>query len=106
MTASVISDPNTTVDGHPARTSSGIDGGSGLQLFNVNGVYLEMLTHSQQATAQLHGGLVGTVPQHGDLPRPGQLALSRAGEGSATRAVITVHCGEWATLRLMGTAAR
>ena len=56
---SVIGNPNTTVDGHPARTSTGLDGGSGLQLFNVNGVYLEMLTHSPQATAQLPGGLVG-----------------------------------------------
>ncbi len=55
----VIGDPNTTVDGHPARTITGLDGGSALQLFNVNGVYLEMLTHSQQATAQLSSGLVG-----------------------------------------------
>jgi hypothetical protein len=55
----VIGDPNTTVDGHPARTSTGLDGGSGLQLFNVNGVYLEMMTHSPQTTAQLQGGLVG-----------------------------------------------
>lgn len=55
----VISAPNTTVDGHPARTSFGLDGGSGLQLYNVNGVYLEMQTHSSQATALLDGGLVG-----------------------------------------------
>jgi hypothetical protein len=56
---SVIGDPNTTVDGHPARTTTGLDGGAGLQLFNVNGVYLELQTHSPQATAQLPSGLVG-----------------------------------------------
>ncbi len=67
---SVIGDPNTTVDGHPARTSSGIDGGSGLQLFNVNGVYLEMLTHSQQATAVLPGGLVGLFRSMEIYPDP------------------------------------
>jgi len=36
-----------------------LDGGSGLQLFNVNGIYLELLTHSAATTTQLQGGLVG-----------------------------------------------
>jgi hypothetical protein len=55
----VIGDPTTTVDGHPARTAPLLDGGSALQLFNVNGVYLELTTHSATTTAQLPGGLVG-----------------------------------------------
>jgi hypothetical protein len=55
----VIGDPTTIVDGHPARTTTLLDGGSGLQLFNVNGVYLELTTHSAATTAQLQGGLVG-----------------------------------------------
>jgi hypothetical protein len=67
---SVIGDPNTTVEGHPARTSTGPDGGSGLQLFNVNGVYLEMLTHSPQATAQLPGGLVALFRSMEIYPDP------------------------------------
>ncbi len=66
----VIGDPNTTVDGHPARTANGLDGGTGLQLYNVNGVYLEMLTHSQQATAQLSSGLVGLFRSMEIYPDP------------------------------------
>jgi hypothetical protein len=55
----VLGDPTTSVDGHPARTTPMLDGGSGLQLFNVNGIYLELATHSAATTAQLQGGLVG-----------------------------------------------
>ena len=55
----VLGDPTTTVDGHPARTAPLLDGGSALQLYNVNGVYLELTTHSAATTAQLQGGLVG-----------------------------------------------
>jgi hypothetical protein len=55
----VLGDPNTTVDGHPARTSELQDGGSGLQVFNVDGVYVEILTHSAETTGLLPDGLVG-----------------------------------------------
>ncbi len=58
---SVIGNPSTTVDGHPARTSTGLDGGSGLQSFNVNGVYVELMTHSPAATSQLAADLVGLL---------------------------------------------
>jgi hypothetical protein len=66
----VTGDPNTTVDGHPARTSTGLDGGSGLQLYNVNGVCLEMQTHSPQATTQLPSGLVGLFRSMEVYPDP------------------------------------
>jgi hypothetical protein len=55
----VIGDPDTTLDGHPARIREGLDGGSTLQVFNVDGVYVEMLTHSPSATDLLPDGVVG-----------------------------------------------
>ena len=66
----VIGDPTTIVDGHLARPMPGVDGGSGLQLFNVNGVYLELTTHTLQATAQLQGGLVGLFRSMEIYPDP------------------------------------
>jgi hypothetical protein len=57
------------VDGHPAPTGTGLDGGSG-PLFNVNGVYLEMATHSPQTAAQLSGGLVGLFRSMQIYPDP------------------------------------
>jgi hypothetical protein len=66
----VIGDPTTTVDGYPARTSGLLDGGSGLQLYNVNGVYLEMSTHSAATTATLPGGLVGLFRGMEIYPNP------------------------------------
>ena len=55
----VIGDPTTTVDGYPARNTPMLDGGAGLQLYNVKGVYLELATHSAATTAQVPGGMVG-----------------------------------------------
>jgi hypothetical protein len=66
----VLGDPNTTVDGHPARTSDLQDGGSGLQVFNVDGVYVEILTHSAEATTLLPDGLVGLFRATTFFPDP------------------------------------
>lgn len=66
----VLGDPNTTVDGHPARTSDLLDGGSGLQVFNVDGVNVEILTHSAETTALLPDGLVGLFRAMQFFPNP------------------------------------
>ncbi|MFD0577373.1 hypothetical protein [Dactylosporangium darangshiense] len=54
-----VGDPNTTLDGHPARRTDGADGGKGLQVFDVDGVYLELATHAPATTGRLPGGLDG-----------------------------------------------
>jgi hypothetical protein len=51
--------PNTTVGGHPARLTTGDDGGQLLQFDEIQGVYLELATHRPATTALLPGGLVG-----------------------------------------------
>src|SRR6185503_2243103 len=51
--------PNTTMDGHPAQTLSLSDGGEELRVFNVNGVFVVLQTHSAATTASLEGGLKG-----------------------------------------------
>jgi hypothetical protein len=56
---SVLGDPNTTLDGYPARTSTHLDGGKALQVFDVDGVFLELSTHTPETTASLDGGLEG-----------------------------------------------
>jgi hypothetical protein len=55
--SSVIAAPDITLDGHPARRSSGADGGVGLQLYDVQGLYLELVTHDAATAGQLPGGL-------------------------------------------------
>jgi len=53
----VLADPDTTLDGYPARRINHVDGGKGLQVYDVHGVYLELSTHSPAMTKQLPGGL-------------------------------------------------
>jgi hypothetical protein len=48
------STPNTTVDGHPARTFTCCGGALGLQLYNVQGLYIDMYCTEP---ALLPGGL-------------------------------------------------
>ncbi|WP_344611238.1 hypothetical protein, partial [Dactylosporangium salmoneum] len=52
-----LGEPNTTVDGHPARRTTGSDGGKGLQVYDVDGVYLELATHGPTVAGKLPGGL-------------------------------------------------
>lgn len=52
-------DANTSLDGHKARTSGLPDGGERLQVYDVDGVYLDLMTNSPWATAALEGGLKG-----------------------------------------------
>jgi hypothetical protein len=51
--------PDTTLDGHPARRSPKANGGQGLQLWAVQGLYLELATHDTATAAQLPGGIDG-----------------------------------------------
>jgi hypothetical protein len=51
--------PNTTVGGYPAHTDAQPDGGTMLTVYNVDGTYVRITTHSPQATASLTGGLEG-----------------------------------------------
>ncbi len=55
----LVGDPTTTLDGYPARRINHRDGGKGLQVFDVDGVFIEMSTHSSAMTQQLGGGLDG-----------------------------------------------
>jgi hypothetical protein len=53
---SVIGNPDTVIDGYPARRSSLLDGGKGLQVYDVQGLYVELATHDPVTTSQLPGG--------------------------------------------------
>ncbi|HEX5542225.1 MAG TPA: hypothetical protein VFX60_11805 [Micromonospora sp.] len=52
-------DPNGTLDGHPVRRSSMADGGKALQVYGVQGLYLELTTDDTATTRQLPDGLDG-----------------------------------------------
>lgn len=55
----VVADPDTTLDGDPARRTPMADGGRGLQVYDVQGCYLELATHDAATITQLPGGLDG-----------------------------------------------
>jgi hypothetical protein len=54
-----IANPDTTLDGHPARRTPMAGGGNGLQIYGADGLYLEFATHDRATTSQLPGGLDG-----------------------------------------------
>ncbi|SCL16805.1 hypothetical protein GA0070624_1128 [Micromonospora rhizosphaerae] len=51
----VLADPDSTLDGHPARRRSSIDGGASLQVYGVQGLYVELTAHDK-ATLRAFGG--------------------------------------------------
>ncbi|MEH0820946.1 MULTISPECIES: hypothetical protein [unclassified Micromonospora] len=55
----VIGDPTSRIDGHPARRSSSLDGGATLQVYGVQGLYLEMSAHDRATLRRLGGNLDG-----------------------------------------------
>ncbi|MFC0005447.1 hypothetical protein [Micromonospora siamensis] len=52
---SVLADPDSTIDGHPARRRTSGDGGASLQVYNVQGLYVE-ITANDEATLRALGG--------------------------------------------------
>ncbi|SCE84605.1 hypothetical protein [Micromonospora mirobrigensis] len=52
---SVLADPDSTLDGHPARRRTSGAGGASLQVYNAQGLYLE-LTANDGATLRALGG--------------------------------------------------
>lgn len=55
----VIGAPTSRIDGHPARRSSSLDGGASLQVYGVQGLYLEMSAHDKATLRKLGGDLDG-----------------------------------------------
>ncbi|MEU2612276.1 hypothetical protein ABZ570_11930 [Micromonospora sp. NPDC007271] len=54
---SVLGGPDSTIDGHPARRRSSPDGGASLQVYGVQGLYVEMSAHDQATLRKLGGNL-------------------------------------------------
>ncbi|MGB2570414.1 hypothetical protein ACPFP2_18465 [Micromonospora citrea] len=55
----VIGDPDSTIDGHPARRRSSLDGGASLQVYGVQGLYVELAAHDKATLRALGGNLDG-----------------------------------------------
>ncbi|WP_446212178.1 hypothetical protein [Micromonospora sp. IBSANI012] len=55
----VIAPPDSRIDGHPARRRSSVDGGASLQVYWVQGLYLEMTAHDKATLRKLGGNLDG-----------------------------------------------
>ncbi|MBQ0892033.1 hypothetical protein KBX37_02770 [Micromonospora sp. U56] len=53
----VIGDPTSRIDGHPARRTSSLDGGASLQVYGVQGLYVEMTAHDKATLRKLGGNL-------------------------------------------------
>ncbi|MEV0721870.1 hypothetical protein AB0I37_03710 [Micromonospora purpureochromogenes] len=55
----VIGDSTSRIDGHPARRTSSLDGGASLQVYGVQGLYVEMTAHDKATLRKLGGNLDG-----------------------------------------------
>ncbi|SCE70222.1 hypothetical protein GA0074696_0319 [Micromonospora purpureochromogenes] len=55
----VIALPDSRIDGHPARRRSSVDGGASLQVYWVQGLYVEMTAHDKATLRTLGGNLDG-----------------------------------------------
>ncbi|MGN9803031.1 hypothetical protein [Micromonospora sp. L32] len=55
----VIGDPTSRINGHPARRTSSLDGGASLQVYGVQGLYVEMTAHDKATLRKLGGNLDG-----------------------------------------------
>ena len=53
----VLGDPDSTLDGHPARRRTAMDGGASLQLYDVHGLYVEIAVHDRSTLRAFGGNL-------------------------------------------------